>query len=362
MRFRRPAAALAVALASVAVAAPWGAASAADPAAALTPRELAGLRIVTGFTGRTPPPQLRAMIGAGDVAGVILFSGNVGGSASVRALTRELQAIPRPAAADEPLLVMADQEGGLVRRLPGPPRISAQVAAAKGPAFAQRLGASTGASMAAMGVNVDLAPVLDVGRPGRAIDGEHRAWGRTPAAVKRLALPFAAGLRSAGVAATAKHFPGLGAARVNTDAKVQSIMLTRAKLRKVDESPFAAFAASGGELVMLSTAIYPALSPRPAALARPLATGELRGRLHFAGVSITDALGSASGRAFGGTAKLATAAASAGTDLLLFTGIGQARAAGSTLRGGLESGALPRAQFEVSARRVLSLRASRPGT
>lgn len=362
MRLRRPAAAVAVALATVVLgASEGGPASAADSAGGLSARQLAGLRIVTGFAGRTPPPALRSMIGAGDVAGVILFSGNVGGAAEVRALTRELQAIPGPAGVNQPLLVMADQEGGLVRRLPGPPRISAQLAGAKSPAFAQRLGASTGASMTAMGVNVDLAPVLDVGRPGRAIDSEHRAWGHSPAAVKRVALPFAAGLRSAGVAATAKHFPGLGAARVNPDAKVQRIKLTAAKLRKVDESPFRAFVASGGELVMIGTAIYPALSPRPAALARPLATGELRGRLHFGGVSITDALGTASGSAFGGTAKLATAAATAGTDLLLFTDLGQARAAGSALLDGLEAGALPRAPFEASARRVLALRASRPG-
>lgn len=344
------------------LAAPIAAPSAAQaPVTQLTPRELAGLRIVTGFAGRTPPPQLRAMISAGDVAGVILFSGNVGGAAQVRALTRELQAIPRPAGVDEPLLVMADQEGGLVRRLPGPPRISAQLAAIKGPAFAHGLGAATGKSMAAMGVNVDLAPILDVGRPGRAIDSEHRTWGRTAAAVKRVALPFAAGLRSAGVAATAKHFPGLGAARVNTDAKVQRIRLGLAKLRRVDEAPFAAFAASGGDLVMLSTAIYPALSPRPAALARPVATGELRGRLGFTGVSITDALDTASGRAFGGPAKLATAAAAAGTDLILIADPGQARTAGAALRGALASGSLPRAPFETSAQRVLSLSASRPG-
>lgn len=350
-------------LAALCAAVPLTSSSAASaPAAQLTPRQLAGLRIVTGFTGRTPPPQLRAMISAGDVAGVILFSGNVGSADDVRSLTRELQAIPRPVSVDEPLLVMADQEGGLVRRLPGPPRISARAAARKGPAFALGLGRSTGASMAAMGVNVDLAPVLDVGRRGRAIDSEQRSWGRSRAAVKRTALPFAKGLRAAGVAATAKHFPGLGAARVNTDAKVQKIKLSAKALRKLDEAPFAAFVASGGELVMLGTAIYPALSPRPAALARPIATGELRGRLRFGGVSITDALDTASGRAFGGPAKLALAASGAGTDLVLFTDIGQAQMAGTALRTGIEVGALPRAGFEASAQRVISLRASRPAS
>jgi beta-N-acetylhexosaminidase len=110
-------------------------------------------------------------------------------------------------------------------------------------------------------------------------------------------------------------------------------------------------------MVMLGTAIYPALSPRPAALARPIATGELRTRLGFKGVSITDALGTASGRAFGGTAKLALAATGAGTDMLLFSDIGQAAAAGGALRASLDAGA-PRAQFEASALRIVDLRNS----
>jgi beta-N-acetylhexosaminidase len=332
---------------------------ASAPPAELTARQLAGLRIVTGFHGRMIPAQLREMITAGDVSGVVLFSENVGGAADVQALTRQLQSIPRPVAVDEPLLVMADQEGGLVRRLPGKPRVSAQTAGAKGAAFAAKLGSQTGAGMAAMGVNVNLAPVLDVGRSGRAIDSEHRAWGRSAAAVKKTAIPFALGLQGAGVAATAKHFPGLGLAKVNTDTKVQKIRVSAAKLRRVDEAPFRAFAARGGQMVMLGTAIYPALSPRPAALARPIATGELRTRLGFSGVSITDALGTASGKAFGDTPKLALAAAGAGTDMLLFSDIGQAATAGAALRGALDSGA-DRAPFEVSAGRILALRASRP--
>lgn len=339
---------------------PAGSQGASLPAARLTPRQLAGLRVVTGFAGRTPTPELREMITAGDVAGVILFSENVGGAADVQSLTRQLQAIPRPAGVDEPLLVMSDQEGGLVRRLPGQPRVSAQVAGRKGPAFAAKLGRLAGGSMGAMGVNVNLAPVLDIGRAGRAIDSEKRTWGRSAAFVKKTAIPFALGLQQAGVAATAKHFPGLGMARVNTDAKVQRIRLSAGKLRKTEAAPFRAFAAQGGKLVMLGTAIYPALSPRPAALARPIATGELRGRLGFTGVSITDALDTASGRAFGGPAKLALAATGAGTDILLFGDISQAREAGEALRVALEGGA-ERPPFEVSAARVLALRASFTG-
>jgi beta-N-acetylhexosaminidase len=290
---------------------------------------------------------------------VILFDGNVGSARSVRRLTSELQAIPRPASTTEPLLVTVDQEGGWVRRLPGPPKPSAQSIGATGAAFADRLGKATGASLKSMGVNVDLAPVLDLGRPGRAIESEGRTFARTPAGVSDIGVGFARGLAAGGVAATAKHFPGLGAARINTDNAVQKIRLPAAKLRSADEAPYASFIQSGGAMVMLSTAIYPVLSGKPAALSRAVATGELRDRLGFQGVSITDALGSVSARAVGGPAKTALGAARAGTDLVLFSDLGEAARAQRALARGLGNGSLDRTEFETSAGRVLALRGSK---
>jgi beta-N-acetylhexosaminidase len=322
----------------------------------VTDDHLAGARVVTGFPGHHPPQALRRMIAAGQVSGVILFDWNVGGRASVRRLTAELQSIPRPADAGQPLLVMVDQEGGLVRRLPGPPKPSARAIGARGAGFAKRLGRATGESLHSMGVNVDLAPVLDLGRPGHAIFEEGRTFARKPPAVSRIGIGFARGLASGGVAATAKHFPGLGAARINTDNAVQSIRLSAAQLRGRDEAPYTSFVQAGGSLVMLSTAIYPALSGKPAALSRAIATGELRDRLGFQGVSISDALGTVSARAVGGPARTATAAAAAGTDLVLYTSLGAAAKAQRALASGLAGGSLDRAEFEASVSRVLALR------
>ncbi len=109
-------------------------------------------------------------------------------------------------------------------------------------------------------------------------------------------------------------------------------------------------------MVMLSTAIYPALSGQPAAFSREIATGELRGRLGFQGVSITDALGTASAHAVGGPAKTALAAARAGADLVLFTDVGDAARAQRALARGLTDGALDRTEFGQSVDRVLALR------
>jgi beta-N-acetylhexosaminidase len=158
------------------------------------------------------------------------------------------------------------------------------------------------------------------------------------------------------VAATAKHFPGLGGALLDTDNAVQRVRLPAATLRGNDEQPFGRFAQADGAMVMLSTAIYPALSGKPAAFSGEIATGELRDRLGFQGVSITDALGTVSARAFGGTARTATAAAAAGTDLVLFTDLGDAAKAQRALARGLADGSLDRTAFEASVNRVLALR------
>jgi beta-N-acetylhexosaminidase len=326
-----------------------------EVAATLPLPQLAGERIVAGLNGTGIPPRLRTAVRQGRVAGVILFAGNFPSRAAGRRLVAELQGIRRPAALRDPLLVMVDQEGGLVKRVGGP-SASAQQMGARGAAFSREQGRRTAANLRDLGVNVDLAPVLDVARPGGTIAETERGFGSTAQQVTATAIPFATGLQQGGVAATGKHFPGLGAAGENTDFAVQRIGLSKPTLRDVDEAPYRAFAGIGGDMVMLSTAIYPAFSGRPAAFARSIATGELRSRLGFQGVSITDALEAASVRAFGGPAKAGLAAVAAGTDLLLFTDLDAAAKAQRALVVRLRSGALDREDFQRSAQRVLDLR------
>jgi beta-N-acetylhexosaminidase len=350
------------ALLGVVLLAAWGSTESRSPRTAsaepaqLSPRHLAGLRVVSGFEGRTPPRDLKRMVARGELAGVILFSDNVGGRKAVRRLTRRLQAIPRPAAVDEPLLVMVDQEGGLVRRLPGPPKPSAEEVGRRGARYARKLGRATGDSLTGMGVNVNLAPVLDVARRGGFIDDQDRAYGRKPGAVAKVGTAFAAGMEGRGVAATSKHFPGLGAARQSTDEQRVKLRLPRRVLRRRDEAPYRSYIEAGGSLVMLSMAVYPALGKGPAALSRRIASRELRRRLGFAGVSITDALDTPAAAAVGGIGKVARRAARAGTDVLLYAELSAASRASRALRRSIASGALKRARAERSANRILELR------
>ena len=160
------------------------------------------------------------------------------------------------------------------------------------------------------------------------------------------------------MAATAKHFPGLGAATENTDFEAQTpAALEGANCATSTSAPYRAYIAAGGKLVMLSTAIYPALLDRaPPPSASRIVTGELRGRLGFRGVTITDSLGSAAVAEFGGQREVAVDGAAAGDDLLLFDDLPSALAGHEALVAQLHKGGLSRAPFLAAAGRVLRLR------
>jgi beta-N-acetylhexosaminidase len=222
------------------------------------------------------------------------------------------------------------------------------------------LGRATGRLLRSVGVNVDLAPVADVAPPRSVIGGQLRSFGGDPARVGQLASAFATGLAGAGVAATGKHFPGLGAAAVTTDEAPVQIALTRAQLRAVDLAPYADLVRARVPLVMLSTAVYPALDRRPAALSRVVVQGELRGRLGFRGVTVTDALDTPALAPCGGPAAAAAAAAAAGCDLILTGSYSEGVRAADAMTAGLRSGRLRQEPFHESVARILALRAGLP--
>jgi beta-N-acetylhexosaminidase len=329
-------------------------------ASTLPPKLLAGQRIIVGVNGTSVSEGLRDAIHEGKIAGVVLFAENFPTrDAGARLITR-LQAIQRPPKLRDPLLVMVDQEGGQVKRLSGAPTVSAARMGARGAAFSREQGKHTAANLRGVGVTVDLAPVLDVARPGGVIAETERSFGATAARVRATAIPFAKALQAGGIAATGKHFPGFGDARENTDFSVERVELSKHELRGVDEKPYEAFVAAGGEVVMLSTAIYPAYSDDPAAFTRSIVTGELRHRLGFEGVTITDALETPAVEHFGSTKEAAVAGARAGADLLLYAQLEPAQAAWKALLEKLRSGKLNREEFEESAQRVLDLREEPP--
>ena len=339
--------------------------------ARLSPAQLAGQRIVYAYAGLTPPRSLLARISHGEAAGVIFFTDNIASAVQLHRVARTLQHAAGASPVHLPLLLMTDQEGGLVRRLPGEPSLSEKRIGEDPDAAAKASEAGTGAAatLSAAGLNVNLAPVLDVfRRPGDFIDEFQRSYGTGPTSVGALGAAFISAQQHAGVAATAKHFPGLGAAErdQNTDEVPVTISSSLHTLHTDDELPYRRAIAAGVRLVMTSWAIYPSLDATlPAGMSSAVIEGELRGRLDFGGVTITDSLGAGALSAFGGFGERGVLAAAAGADLLMCTGRSPSEdtptEGEAVLRGikrALRSGSLPGAGTKHAVERVLALRAT----
>jgi beta-N-acetylhexosaminidase len=314
-------------------------------------RKLVGQTIVGTLGEDGADKQLLQRVERGWIGGVVVVSDNVGQLRNdVRKLRRAAQRGDNP-----PVLVMADQEGGHVKRVPGPPDLFPDEIAEQGADAAQAEGEKTGASLRNLGINVELAPVIDVAHPQTEETIASRTYTDDAEDVGALGAAFITGVQSQGVAATAKHFPGMGLATQNTDFDVVTVASTEQELREEIE-PFQQAIAAGVELIMVSTAIYPDLSEdSPAAFSRAVVQRELRRRLGFEGVIITDDLEApGSGRPPG---DAAVRAIRAGVDLAMFaTSDGAARRAQRALVKAISDGRLDRDVVQRAYDRVLELK------
>jgi beta-N-acetylhexosaminidase len=337
----------------------------------LTDRQLAGQRVIYSYLGRTPPARLLYLIRHGQAAGVIFFSGNISSQAQLASVTRELQQANASSSNPVrlPLLLMTDQEGGNVRRLPGAPVMSEkQIGQAAHPAVqARAAGTGAAANLRGAGLNVNLAPVLDVYRTaGNFIDQFGRSYSSNASKVSYLGVDFIKAQQAGRVAAAAKHFPGLGAAtrNQNTDSVPVKLNLPASTIRGVDELPYKAAINAGVKLILVSWAVYPSLDGvHPAGVSIPIVQGELRQRLGFSGVTITDAMEAGALRPFGTIGNRSRLAARAGMDLLLCSAqtVGEGVKALNELQSDFGDGKLSAPAFRASVSRILALRATLPG-
>jgi beta-N-acetylhexosaminidase len=319
-----------------------------------SPAKLLGQRIMVGLPGITADAALLSRIRAGRVGAVILFAPNIVSSSQVIALIGTLQRAASEGG-NPPLLIATDQEGGQVKRFPnGPPSLAPPDMVHTGrPSIAGSQGRATGDYLKARGVNWDLAPVADVPTFGGAfIWRQGRAFSFNSKTVARYATPFAVGVQAAGVAATAKHFPGVGSAASDTDNGFGALHPTAAE-RSAALDPYRSLIPAGVDAVMLANAGFPAYdsSGAAAATSRRIIQGLLRGQLRFRGVTITDSplANLASNEIVAGVR-----AAEAGADILLYTD--SAAGALPALEGELASGRLSRAEAEASYARIVALK------
>ena len=316
----------------------------------LSLRQQVGQLVISSFDETTRPDYIRRRLRAGETAGVILFGRNGGDAAQWRRLTRSIQD-----AAGGRALVMVDQEGGDIRTVvnAGP---SAGQASQGAPDQVEESAREAAAQLRAAGVNVNLAPVADVAERGgvpSVMDGRAFAGGADEvAAATRASIR---GMRAERVAATAKHFPGLGGSQVNTDdapATVEGRLDT-------DLVPFEAAIAERVPLVMLSHALYPALDADAiASQSRAVVTGLLREQLAYEGVVVTDSMEAQAVLARSGVAEAAERSVRAGADLVLLTGSASWNEVFPRLLEAAQDDPGFRARVRESAARVLSLKRS----
>ena len=307
--------------------------------------------LMIAFAGTTPPGYIQRALRLGRAGGVILFRANVPTQTVARALTRRLQRSARHRA-----LIAVDQEGGPVRILPwAAPQAAQSVTPTE---FAAKREAQQAAKeLQASGVNVTLTPVADVASTGSVMGG--RAFPGGTADVAALTRAAVSGYRGTKVAATLKHFPGLGEAGSNTDDKPVSISSPRAALAVRDLAPFVAGIKAGAPLVMASHAVFTSLDRRNiASQSKPILTTLLRGKLGFKGVVITDSMEAAAVLKRSSIELAALRSISAGADLLLLTGPGSFPDVRATLMTAAKRSPKLRARIEEAAARVIALKRS----
>ncbi|MBI5090029.1 MAG: beta-N-acetylhexosaminidase [Actinobacteria bacterium] len=319
------------------------------------PAELAG-RVLCTFEGTTVPEDVLDRIADGRAAGVLLFAANLASAEQARLMGEAIQSAAARSPSSLPAIVAVDQEGGVVARIPGPPSASAAemgtwpIAAVR--AEAQR----TATNLLSWGINVDLAPVADVARPGTFEDRQHRSFNADPGLAAAAVAAFVDGLHAGGVAATLKHFPGLGSVQQTTDDAPAVVALTEDELAAIDRAPFTAGVASGSELVMMSSAVYTSIAAEPAVLSADVVGTVLRGQLGFGGVVISDALDTPALASYGSLETQAVAAASAGVDLLIAGDPHSCAVMGDALAAAIDAGELPATQARESVERIEALR------
>ena len=308
------------------------AAPAVQAPASIPIRRLLGEKIMVRTSGTAPSDELLRKIRKGDVGGVVLFAENIGTKAQLRSFTRRVKQAGG--------LVAVDQEGGIVKRLQnGPPtRGAPQMTTAK---IARGEGKDTGSYLHGLGIDWDLAPVFD--QP--AVAGAFIRSRAFPS--PKLAEQFALGLQSRGVAAAAKHFPGLGYATTNTDDAPTSV-----------RAQPGVFRVGHVRSVMMATAIYPEYDPGvPAALSHKIVTGVLREQLGFDGVIVTDDLDTPAVRAYTKTRDAPVKAVEAGVDVvLLVRSTSSSDKALASMLAAARSGAITRADLERSHARIAALK------
>ncbi|MBX5456414.1 MAG: hypothetical protein IRZ31_05885 [Thermogemmatispora sp.] len=323
-----------------------------------------GQMLFVQFTGPYYSLDLSTMITQENVGAVILFTANnnIMSIPQLKQLTQEIQNGARTAGSGIPLLIAIDQEGGLVDRLrdlDGPRPSAAEIGATNDPERARAAGLQDAHDLASYGINLNLAPVVDVTSVYNP-QLDTRTFGSDPSLVTRMAGAYLRGLQQSGqVFGTLKHFPGLGDVSVDPHSGLPVLTRSLTQLEANDWLPYRTLIQQGQvHAVMVTHEIVQAVdSSTPSSLSPKVITGILRQQLGFQGVVITDSLTMEGISAHYSESQAAVMAVQAGADLLM--GPISAQTAASmleALKSAVQTGILSVQRIDESVRRILMLK------
>lgn len=319
--------------------------------------------------------EMRRCLAENRFGGVIIFSENCRDAEQLLRLTADMQQANREGGG-LPLMISADQEGGIITRLGfGTSGPGAMALAATGDAQSARAMAQIfGEELALVGINADLAPVADVNsNPSNPVIGV-RSFGDDALQVAEYSAAFIRGLHDAGVIATAKHFPGHGDTDVDSHTGLPLVNATLDELTAGELIPFRAAVEAGVDMVMTAHIQFPQIETQtytslkgeeihlPATMSHTILTDLLRGTLGFEGVIISDALEMGSIRQNFATDDVLCMTIGAGVDMLLPLGVygpESLKALTELLDEAValtEAGRIDEARVDDAVRRILTLK------
>ncbi len=321
-------------------------------------RELAGQSLMFRFTGPVFTDADRDAFRLIRPAGVLFFGDNLEHRDQIRALTDELQATAR-AEGMPPLFIAADQEGGIVTRLPADMvTIPSAMALGHGSdADIREMARVTARELREVGINTNYAPTVDVNINPQNPVIRTRSFGETPETVSRAGVAAIQGHLDEGVIPTIKHFPGHGDTAVDSHHGLPVIDQPLERLRRVELAPFRAGIAAGVPSIMTAHIVFPALDEHPATLSHRILTELLREEMGFEGLIVTDSMSmDAIARRYG-LADAAIRAKAAGVDVMESSEPPAAMVERhEVLTRAIQDGALDIALFEETERRLDALR------
>jgi len=333
--------------------------------AAMSLEEKVGQLFQIGFSTPGVSDEVRDMIENYHVGGVIYFSRNIKSPAQTAELSNKLQQLALNSGAEIPIFISADQEGGTVTRLKGATHFPGNMAlgAANDKYLTEQVAKATAAELKNLGINVNLAPVLDVNNnPANPVIGV-RSFGEDPERVAELGAAYIKGLQSEGVTATAKHFPGHGDTDTDSHLDLPIIKHQRSRLDQVELYPFKKAVEAGVDSIMTAHVYFPAIEKEegiPATLSEAVLTDLLRKELNFDGLIITDCMEMNAIVNTFGTVEGAVRTIEAGSDTVLVSHSYQRQInAIEAVIDAVKSGRISEKRIDASVKRILTLKGKR---